>query len=198
MHTLTTIRHALVDLLVNRTAAGASVWASQAKAYGDGSLPALHIRLNGRDTQTNSDIPSLVHRGDLTIAIVVASNADDLAETLLEQVEGILAVNPTLNGVLAQPLQPTQLLATLDLTGTAPLTVYTQRYLANWHEEPFDAVTVTEAATAPAFGDLKRLHADIDASPFESSAEHNRWLAGDYAGSRPEAQADILLTGPSP
>ncbi|MBM3114990.1 hypothetical protein [Jeongeupia naejangsanensis] len=197
MHTLSAIRQALASLLVNQTGAGASVWSGQAKRFGDAPLPALHIRLSGRDTQAASDIPAQSHQVNLAIAIVCQADGDDQAEALLEQVETILTRNPTLNGLLNQPLQATQLLVSVDTVATPDLLIYTQAYTGRWQEEPFAALTVTEAATTPAFGQFKQLHVDLDAPPFDSAAEHARWLAGDYSRSRPEAQSDHFYPGAS-
>ncbi|OQS44030.1 hypothetical protein [Chromobacterium haemolyticum] len=49
-----------------------------------------------------------------------------------------------------------------------------------------------------AFGQLTHAHLDIDAPPHESAAEHQKWLAGDYSGSKPEADMDLKLRGDDP
>ncbi|GLS03766.1 hypothetical protein GCM10007860_09110 [Chitiniphilus shinanonensis] len=196
MHTLTAIRQALVTLLSGHTAAGSRVWGSQTRSIGDAELPALQVLLTGRKTRMRADVPDYVQRGDFVVVVQVAAGdtADDQAESLLDEVERLLTRSPTLDGLLAHPLRTTRLQVVVEGNRLR----YLQGYRAIWHEEPFAELEVTEPHTAPRFADFTHLHADLDAPPFASAAEHARWLNGDYSGERPDAQIDFHPPGPTP
>lgn len=196
-HRLTEIRLALVALFIGNTAAGDNVYGNRARRFFEGKLPAIHVSTLGRDTGVVSDTPSYRQSAEFAIAIVVRDDAaaDDSAEALLDEVERLILRNPTLNGLSAMPLQPKRLQIAFDGDGERVVAVYAQTYVAEWHEDPYLEETVTEPATAPKLGDLNHLHVDIDAPPFDSPAEHERWLAADYSGSRPDAQDDLSPTG---
>lgn len=196
-HMLTQMRQTFVQILRGgNTAAGANVWGNRARRFYEGKLPAIHIGTISRKTTEVSDIPDYRHQVQFAVAIIVKSDetADDQGEALLAQVERLVAQNPTLNGLSSRPLRPEELQIGMDGEGERVVAVYAQTWIASYDETPFD-VEVTEPATAPRFAPFTHLHADLDTEPFESAAEHAKWLQGDYSTRVPVAQTDLNLQG---
>ena len=194
-HMLTQMRQGMVQILRDgNTAAGTNVWGNRARRFAEGRLPAIHIGTLSRKTTEVSDIPDYRHQVQFAVAVIVKSDetADDQAEALLLQVEQLFARNPTLNGLSSRPLRPEELQVGMDGEGERVVAVYAQTWLATYDASPFDD-DVTEAATGPQFAPFSHVHGDIDTDPFESPAEHAKWLQGDYSTGKPVAQTDIDL-----
>lgn len=198
-HRLTDIRKSLVALLINATAAGANVWDNRARRFFETKLPALHIATLSRSTDVLTDLDALQHRAEFSIAIVVKADltADDTAEALLDEVEKILQRNPTLNGLTTKPVVPRGLEVGFDGEGERVVAVYVLNISTEYQEEPWLTDYVTEAATGPNFADTSaaNLAFDLDMPPFDSTAEHQKWLANNYATSKPEMQGATPLKG---
>ncbi len=198
-HRLTDIRKALVALFINATAAGTNVWDNRARRFHETKLPALHIASLRRTTEVVTDSDILQHRAEFSIAIVVKADdtADDLAEGILDQVEVILMRNPTLNGLTTKPLVPQNLEIGFDGEGERVVAVYVLNISTEYTEEPWLFDDVTEEATRPNFADamLANMRMDFDVPPFDTAAEHQKWLANNYSTSRPELQGAAPLKG---
>lgn len=177
-----TIRHAIANVLLNNTSAGAHVYASRTRKLSKESLPAILVYTNNEDVEVFNESPR-EYRRTLTLGIEIAARADDdLDDTLddiAQEVERILSENQTPGGA-----------DTLLLTGA---TIVLNADGDNQHGGcvlTYDAIyftlDVSEGVAGPG------VPAENVITPFETGGV--TWRPNGATEESPQAKDEILLT----
>lgn len=101
-HIRTQIRHGLVGLLTDETAAGVNVHAARPRPNPEGDLPVIFVSAISERSERVTDNSELTRYPAIRVTGFVSANvdtADDVADALALQIEIAVAADPTVNGL---------------------------------------------------------------------------------------------------
>lgn len=134
-HARTQIRNAVTALLFNNTSAGDKVYESRIYPLGNSKLPALLIYTKQEMVADHSmSRPrTQIRQLQLTVEayIKAASNIDETADTLVLEVEQIIAANTTLGGLAKDVMLNNTDIQFLD-DGEKPIAVAVLTFTVNY------------------------------------------------------------------
>lgn len=170
------IRHAVRDLLINKTSAGERIYTNRRTALWDNALPAIVIFTTSQDDELYSVSPrELMRTAQIGIELVVAKEGeiplDDEMDDLCEQVERVLFNNPMLrrsinskDSPVARPILPLRTETDTNYDGLKPI----GGLRMNWEAIYFQSAGEYETC---ALADFKTTEIDWDLAPPDSAID---------------------------